>query len=192
MDAQEQQERHPRPVPQLVDPELQTVIDCVSIDFTSPLKLWEVTSPFGMRLDPFGSRVQQFHNGVDLADPVAKPTAKVKVYAVADGVVVDHWPPPGMYGNKWFNGHGAYGGCIVIEHARGIFTLYGHMNRTFVHEGMKVHKGDVIGYMGDTGFATGRHLHLGVFVKLLEDDGQYRECFIDPMKTVMLYANIGD
>lgn len=164
-----------------LEPELQGIVDASHVDFQSPLANWQLTSPFGIRVDPFGSGIKELHNGIDLA----VPGKRVLIHAAADGVVIDHWPPPGYYGGKWFNGHAIYGGCIILAHEKSLNTLYGHMRQTFVHEGQKIHKGDVIGIMGDTGYVTGPHLHLGVFVRLLSDAG-YVDLYLDPMKTVML------
>ena len=148
--------------------------------YESPLKGYHLTSGFGERLDPFGSGFYEFHRGVDL---FARGTSVV-VRAMSDGVIVDHWPPPGVYGGKAFKGHPIYGGCVVIEHKGGIHTLYGHMSKTFVKEGQSVKKGDIIGIMGATGRATGPHLHIGVFLRMWTDTG-ITDIYYDPFKTLM-------
>ena len=170
-----------KPPPEPISSELQSIMDNSNIEWQSPITaVCTITSYFGMRKDPFGSGVTEFHKGVDLA-AFGK---RVVIRAMADGVISDHWPPPGYYGGKWFGGHTVYGGCIVIAHLAGIHTLYGHMKETFVHEGQKVHKGDAIGIMGDTGYATGPHLHLGVFIRTWSDTGVFDQ-YIDPLQTVL-------
>jgi len=78
-------------------------------------------------------------------------------------VVVDHWPPPDGY----WRGHPTFGGLIVIDHGNELFTLYGHLSDSFVREGRWVEAGQVIGELGDTGIATGPHLHFEVVVNPL-------------------------
>ena len=84
------------------------------------------------------------HRGIDYAADAGTP-----VMATADGVVV---------ARGW---HGAYGNAIDIRHPNGITTRYGHMQgfKRGIAVGTRVHQGDVIGYVGMTGLATGPHLH---------------------------------
>jgi len=81
---------------------------------------------------------------VDFAAPQG-----TRVLASADGEVVS----AGV--------HGGYGNAIILRHGGGITTLYGHLSRfaTGLHAGLHVKQGDVIGYVGHTGWATGPHLH---------------------------------
>jgi murein DD-endopeptidase MepM/ murein hydrolase activator NlpD len=169
----------PPNVVSFVDPAYE-MFDTVRDKFRSPLAAWEITSPFGIRLDPFGGGTTEFHKGVDLV----QSGERVVIRAMADGVVIDNWLPPGEYYDGWHSGHPVYGGCIVIAHENGIHTLYGHISKTFVHEGWKVKKGDIIAIMGDTGFATGVHLHLGVFIRTQSDTGPY-DVYYDPMQTLL-------
>lgn len=91
------------------------------------------------------------YNGVDLAAPIGTP-----VFASASGdVVVSKY----RAGNPWFGGYGNY---IVISHENGTQTLYGHLSNVIVGEGWRVVKGQVIGYVGNTGRSTGAHLHFEV------------------------------
>ena len=88
------------------------------------------------------------HNGVDIAGPVG-----TEVYAAEKGEVV-------VAGNQdRFCPRGAYGKYIVIRHENGLTTLYGHLSRQTVVAGDKVNRGDIIAYMGRSGWATGPHLH---------------------------------
>ena len=116
----------------------------VSIPSSMPVAALRITSPFGMRYHPIHHRYMG-HKGVDLAAPMGTP-----VYASADGVV----------GNaEWFGGYGNY---IQIEHGGEIETRYGHLSGYAVSAGEHVHKGELIGYVGATGDATGPHLHYEV------------------------------
>ena len=114
--------------------------------FAMPLDYRRVSSPFGMRVHPvFGER--RFHTGVDLTAPAGTP-----VYAAAAGTVE-------MAGN----GHG-YGKHIVLRHDDGYSTYYAHLS-LFADElkaGERIEQGQVIGYVGRTGTATGPHLHYEV------------------------------
>lgn len=93
------------------------------------------------------------HNGMDLAASIGTP-----IFAAADGVV--------MAADN--NDQGTfrryqYGKYVLLKHANGLATLYGHMSRQVVFAGQSVKRGDLIGYSGSTGYATGPHLHFGVY-----------------------------
>lgn len=103
------------------------------------------TSGFGVRSDPFRGRAAM-HGGIDLAGPMGTP-----IYATADGIVQRA---------GWNNG--GYGNLVEINHGQGIQTRYGHMSRVVAEAGQRVHRGDLIGYMGSTGRSTGSHLHYEV------------------------------
>ncbi|MYL99678.1 peptidoglycan DD-metalloendopeptidase family protein [Novosphingobium sp. FGD1] len=118
----------------------------VAIPSRNPLMASRMSSNFGMRDHPIlGGR--RGHKGVDLAAPVGTP-----IYATADGTVSRA---------SWFSGYGLY---ISLEHGADMQTRYGHMSRLNVAEGQRVHKGDVIGFVGSTGNSTGPHLHYEVRV----------------------------
>lgn len=116
----------------------------VSIPSLMPVAALRITSPFGMRYHPIHHRYMG-HKGVDLAAPSGTP-----VYASADGTVGKA---------EWFGGYGNY---IQIEHGGDIETRYGHLSAYAVAAGDHVHKGELIGYVGATGDATGPHLHYEV------------------------------
>ncbi len=103
-----------------------------------------ITSGFGLRRHPILGRVS-FHSGLDIA---AFPGALV--CATADGVV------------KFSGWKEGYGLTIIIEHPRGIETLYAHLMMSLVRPGEMVKKGQAIGKEGSTGQATGPHLHYEV------------------------------
>jgi murein DD-endopeptidase MepM/ murein hydrolase activator NlpD len=100
-----------------------------------------LTGVFGGRSDPFTGE-PGIHQGIDIATDKGNP-----VYATADGTV-ESAAPAGEYGN-----------LIVLSHDFGLATRYGHLSRFNVHVGQQVRRGDVIGYVGSTGRATGAHLH---------------------------------
>lgn len=104
------------------------------------------TSGFGMRRTPYGGG-SQFHYGVDIAGSHGSP-----IYATADGQV-------SQTGYR-----GSYGNLIVIHHGYGFQTYYAHLSKFAVSPGTWVKRGQVIGYMGRTGRATGTHLHYEVHV----------------------------
>ena len=99
---------------------------------------------FGYRIDPFNGK-RDFHPGIDISAPRGN-----KVIAAADGVVT-------TAGRKY-----SYGKLVTLEHKFGISTRYGHLDRYTVERGQKVKRGDILGYVGSTGRATGPHLHYEV------------------------------
>lgn len=109
-----------------------------------------ITSGFGNRVYPFTNEIF-FHKGIDITGKDKTP-----IISTADGVVTDVW----IY-------HRVYGKMVKIKHNGGFTTLYAHMDKTRVKEGQKVKRGQIIGYMGNTGKSYGIHLHYEV-----EKDGQ--------------------
>jgi murein DD-endopeptidase MepM/ murein hydrolase activator NlpD len=110
-----------------------------------PVKGW-VTSEFGVRESPFRSGVE-FHKGLDISTRFGK-----EVVAPADGLVI-----MSSYDSQ-------DGNFVKIDHGRGLATGFAHLSRMAVKQGMRVKRGDIIGYVGDTGRSTGSHLHYSVFV----------------------------
>jgi len=103
-----------------------------------------ITSPFGWRIHPiFGT--QRFHSGIDIGADYGTPIR------AADGGVVAY--------ADWMGG---YGKAVIIDHGRGISTLYGHQSEILVSAGQRVSKGQIIGRIGTTGYSTGPHLHFEV------------------------------
>lgn len=129
--------------------------DAAALRLGAPLSQYRISSPAGIRRNPLGGGEEGMHRGVDLVGPSAAP-----VLAAADGIVVDHWPPPG---GRW-HGHPVFGGLVILDHGGGVFTLYGHLRRTLVHTGDAVIRGQVIGIQGSTGISLGEHLHFEVVV----------------------------
>ena len=109
-----------------------------------------ITSQFGHRVDPITGEVSS-HTGTDIACAEGTP-----ILAAADGTVtvangLDSWG-------------GSYGYYIQIDHGGGLETLYAHCSSICVTTSQQVQAGQVIGYVGHTGRATGSHLHLEVHV----------------------------
>lgn len=102
-----------------------------------------VSSPFGSRNHPILGQIID-HNGMDIAAPAGSD-----ILAVQAGVVTKA---------SWYGG---YGNCVIITHADGMSTLYGHASAIYVSEGQYVEQGDVIAAVGTTGMSTGNHLHIG-------------------------------
>ena len=107
-----------------------------------------VSSPFGYRRHPIYG-YWGLHDGIDYAAACGTP-----IFATADGVVL------GAYY------HSAYGNRLLVDHgfARGVglATIYNHAARYVVSRGARVERGQVIGYVGSTGWSTGCHLHFTV------------------------------
>lgn len=105
-----------------------------------------VTSPFGYRIHPI-LRYRKLHTGVDFGVGYGSP-----IRAADSGAVI--------YAT-WMGG---YGNVIIVDHGRGISTLYAHQSSLAVSNGTRVTRGQTIGYVGSTGFSTGPHLHFEVRV----------------------------
>ncbi len=112
--------------------------------------LWPVegriTGSFGERIDPFNGE-GAFHRGVDISTNYG-----TRVLAPADGVVV------------YADYYAGYGRMVIVEHAHGISTRYGHLAGFAVTAGQSIHRGETIGYVGLSGRSTGPHLHYEVWV----------------------------
>ncbi len=104
---------------------------------------YNVSDYFGYRVYP---RVE-FHSGMDLAAPYG-----THIYASARGTVTTA---------GWYS---EYGNCVIINHGNGYQTLYGHMSQVACNVGDLVNGGDLIGYVGSTGYSTGNHLHYSVIL----------------------------
>jgi murein DD-endopeptidase MepM/ murein hydrolase activator NlpD len=105
------------------------------------------SSGFGIRRDPFTGGLE-FHKGIDISAPTGTP-----VVAPADGRVEKA---------EWNSG--GYGNVVVINHGRGIKTLYAHLSKILVREGQKVRRGQIIGLVGSTGKSIAPHVHYEVEV----------------------------
>ncbi|MEP7209205.1 MAG: peptidoglycan DD-metalloendopeptidase family protein [Alphaproteobacteria bacterium] len=114
----------------------------------TPINGARISSSFGNRVHPILGYTK-LHKGTDFAAPTGTP-----IYAAGNGVI-------GRYGP-----FSSYGNYALIKHANGYETAYGHMSRYVagLHAGSHVHQGEVIGYVGMTGGATGPHLHYEVHI----------------------------
>jgi murein DD-endopeptidase MepM/ murein hydrolase activator NlpD len=117
-----------------------------SMPFVSPTPDCE-NSPFGVLRAHNGKLTGDYHKGVDLRSPLGRP-----IKATAAGRVLVSQP---------FRLHG---GTVGLDHGQGISSVYIHLSKRLVQEGDVVEAGQTIGLVGATGFATGPHLHWGIYV----------------------------
>jgi murein DD-endopeptidase MepM/ murein hydrolase activator NlpD len=110
----------------------------------TPVDGARLSSGFGMRMHPILGYTKM-HRGVDFAAMTGTP-----IMAAGEGVVESAGP------------HGEYGNFVLLRHSSNFETAYAHMSRIATHAGQHVHQGQVIGYVGATGRATGPHLHYEV------------------------------
>jgi murein DD-endopeptidase MepM/ murein hydrolase activator NlpD len=104
--------------------------------------LKRIASGFGYRIHPI-YKTWRMHTGIDFTAPIGTP-----IYATGDGVV-----------ERKKGKMTGYGKVVVIDHGYGYESLYAHMSKIIVKPGEKVKRGQVIGYVGNTGRSTGPHLH---------------------------------
>lgn len=116
-----------------------------AIQPVSNRELRRIASYYGYRTDPF-YKIKKFHEGLDFSAPVG-----TEVYSSGDGVVT-----------RIERLRGGYGNYIVIDHGFSYETLYAHLSKFEVKRGQKVKRGQVIGYVGNTGKSTAPHLHYEV------------------------------
>jgi murein DD-endopeptidase MepM/ murein hydrolase activator NlpD len=129
---------------------LQAFFEDQQVLLAATPSIWPVrgylSASFGNRKDPF-TGMPDFHPGIDISTPRG-----TSVVAPADGVVT-------------FRGvRGAYGKAIVVDHGYGIVTRFAHLDGYDVRPGQRVHRGDVLGFVGNTGRSTAPHLHYEVWV----------------------------
>jgi murein DD-endopeptidase MepM/ murein hydrolase activator NlpD len=129
---------------------LQAFFEDQQVLLAATPSIWPVrgylSASFGNRKDPF-TGMPDFHPGIDISTPRGTP-----VMAPADGVVT-------------FRGvRGAYGKALVVDHGYGIVTRYAHLDGYNVRPGQRVHRGDVLAFVGNTGRSTAPHLHYEVWV----------------------------
>jgi murein DD-endopeptidase MepM/ murein hydrolase activator NlpD len=110
------------------------------LPFGRPVK-GSITSKYGKRKDPLNQKTA-FHTGIDFRGKKGEP-----ILATADGVV-----------KKAFR-NGGYGNYVLIDHGNGYTTSFSHMQKYLVRKGDKIHRGQLIGLVGNSGRSTGSHLH---------------------------------
>ncbi|MEO1063301.1 MAG: M23 family metallopeptidase [Actinomycetota bacterium] len=155
----------PLPVPRTVPSASSSGIDSVAVDellsyaqacqgevvapaadsLSSPVPGARLSSSFGSRVHPIWG-VRQLHAGADAAAPTGTP-----VVAADEGVVV-----------QVADGLTAYGTIVVVDHGDRVATLYAHLSAVDVAVGQEIARGEQLGRVGTTGFATGPHLHFEV------------------------------
>jgi murein DD-endopeptidase MepM/ murein hydrolase activator NlpD len=128
--------------------------------FIWPIDNGYITQEYGdTNKTGFSNDFYSFHNGIDFGSPKGIGTPIKAVY-------------PGKVLAKGDLSPYAYGKWVAIDHNNGLTTLYAHLSYIAVSNGQRVNQGDIIGYMGSTGYSTGPHLHLGVYAtetfKILE------------------------
>lgn len=121
-------------------------------------------SGFGMRRDPVNKSVWQMHPGLDIGAPQGTP-----IFSTGDGVIV----------RVEYKSNG-YGLNVVVDHGYGYKTLYAHMSIIEAKVGQKVKRGEVVGYVGSTGYSTCPHVHYEVF---------FNEKRIDPVPFIASMTN---
>jgi murein DD-endopeptidase MepM/ murein hydrolase activator NlpD len=109
-----------------------------------PLPGWPIVSGYGSRVHPILG-IRRMHEGIDIWAP-----AGTAIHSAGAGVVI------------WAGPRGGYGNAVIVEHGGGVATVYAHQSRVGVVPGQRVAKGDVVGYVGQTGLAAGPHLHFEV------------------------------
>lgn len=119
--------------------------------FSWPLLKIRITQYFGVTAYSKRLYVSGSHGGVDLGASIGTP-----VYAALSGIVTD------TEAIKYKKGC-QYGKFILIKHANGLSTIYGHLSSVNVNPGDTIATGQQIGYSGDTGYSFGPHLHFGVY-----------------------------
>lgn len=114
-------------------------------NYVYPVMGPRTSSSYGVRRHPINKAARKHHNGIDLAAPIG-----ATIRSIASGHVI--------FADRF----GGYGNLIVIKHADGLTSSYGHCNTTSVRVGQRVLAGDVIGTVGNTGHSTGPHLHFEI------------------------------
>ena len=130
-----------------------------SATWLCPCSYTRLTSPFGWRKSPT-TGASTYHQGVDLSAPAGTP-----IYATRAGIVTT-----ATYGS-------AAGYYVTINHGDGFSSIYMHMTNYVVSAGQAVSAGQLIGYVGKTGVATGNHLHFGI---------AYNGAYVNPCAYVSL------
>ena len=122
-----------------------------------------ITSSLGYRRDPFTGK-RTYHSGIDISAELGTP-----IIAPANGVV------------KKAQKIGGLGNLIEIDHGRKFITRYGHLSRFTVKKNDRINRGDIIGYLGNTGRSTGPHLHYEVI---------YNGKEVNPKDYILNYSKI--
>lgn len=156
-----------------LEEKLRLLVDPNSLPKPSAIFMVPAAGPlsqgYGRTAFAANSDFYRFHNGVDIANIYGTP-----IVAAGDGKVIatgnsDRYCPGGTYGQY-----------IVIKHDNNLATLYGHLSLIKVTAGQNIARGDLIGYMGHSGLATGTHLHFTVYDSRTLEIKQSRVCGLLP------------
>lgn len=127
----------------------EEMIRCIpAIQPISNKDLRRTASGYGWRIDPI-YKIRRFHQGLDFSAPTG-----TDIFSTGEGIVKSVTVSPTGYGKH-----------IEVDHGFGYSTLYAHMDGFNVKPGQRVNRGDIIGYVGDTGKSTAPHLHYEVRIK---------------------------
>jgi murein DD-endopeptidase MepM/ murein hydrolase activator NlpD len=129
----------------------------------------DVTQGYGSTDFAKSGYAGHWHNGLDFGASIGTP-----IYAAEEGTV------SGVGNTDSYCPRGSYGKYIAINHTNNLTTLYSHLSRQIVTVGDKVTRGQIIGYSGKTGYATGPHLHFTVYAKSTFYIGPSRTCGPQP------------
>ncbi|KJR46923.1 hypothetical protein UF75_2672 [Desulfosporosinus sp. I2] len=105
-----------------------------------------ISSPYGWRIHPI-TKAKSLHTGADIPAPSGTP-----IYAAGAGTVIY---------SGWY---GAYGNTVIVDHGKGLSSMYPHQSKIAVPNGQNLNAGELVGYVGSTGWSTGPHLHFEVRV----------------------------
>ncbi len=159
-----------------LDSQLRSKIDPRSLPLSRPGVLAmpvgdksDITQDYGATAFAQYGYKGKWHNGIDIYTPVGAP-----VYAVEDGTVA-------AVGNQdAYCYRGAYGKFVVVNHTNNLSTLSAHLSQYVVQKGQIVKRGQLIGYSGKTGYATGPHLHFTVYAQATFYMGPSKTCGLMP------------
>jgi murein DD-endopeptidase MepM/ murein hydrolase activator NlpD len=132
-------------VMELASRKTEMLMSIPSIQPVANNDLKKVASGFGYRTHPI-YKIHHFHTGLDFTASIG-----TEIYATGNGRVI-----------KVESDYRGYGNHVIIEHGYGYQTLYAHMSKFAVRPGQSVKRGDLIGYVGNSGTSTGPHLHYEV------------------------------
>ncbi|MBQ4572500.1 MAG: M23 family metallopeptidase [Clostridia bacterium] len=118
----------------------------LTVNIAKPIEKGYISSHFGYRVSPI-TKEYSLHKGIDIP-----ANANSKIYAVYDGVV------------EKAEYNSINGNYIIIKHSDSLKTTYNHCNKLLVQKGDKVKKGECIALVGETGYATGNHLHFELII----------------------------
>lgn len=129
-----------------------------------PVQGWMIRG-YGYHIDPFTGQVKM-HEGLDIAAPLGTP-----IVAPAGGTV------------RYAGEKKDYGLSVEIDHGYGFVTMYAHCQRVRVNSGMRIRRGDVVAYVGNTGRSTGPHLHYEIHLS---------QAPVNPLNYILTAASIFD